>query len=152
MHINSILIAGALLCIFASCEPKKGPNPGEPLSAGELVQNSQTAEPEKSKIDPATLPIIEFADSIKDFGTITEGDLVSYIFRFKNTGKSPLIISNASGSCGCTVPRWPKDPIVPGDTGSVSVAFNSQGKFGHQVKTVTVVSNTEPSVKKLTFQ
>jgi hypothetical protein len=79
-----------------------------------------------------------------DFGTINEGEKVTHQFVFKNTGKSDLLISNASASCGCTVPTWPKEPIKPGAEAMLDVTFNSEGKPGHVEKTVTVTANTRP--------
>ncbi len=93
------------------------------------------------------LPDIRFDEDTHDFGRITQGEKVSHSFFFTNTGKSNLIISGASGSCGCTVPEWPKDPIKPGDKGKIDVVFNSEGKSGYQEKTITVVTNCEPATK-----
>nr|HNH67158.1 DUF1573 domain-containing protein [Bacteroidia bacterium] len=68
---------------------------------------------------------------------ITEGEIVSYNFKFKNSGKAPLIITQASASCGCTVPEYSKDPIAPGQEGFIKVTFNSEGKHGMTSKTIT---------------
>jgi len=76
-----------------------------------------------------------------DFGTIKQGEKVSFSFNFENTGKEALIISNAQGTCGCTVPEWPKEPILKNGRGTIKVEFNSAGKIGMQDKTVTVSSN-----------
>jgi len=84
-----------------------------------------------------------------DFGNIDEGDKVSTVFTFTNTGSEPLIISSAKGSCGCTVPKWPKEPIAPGGTGSIDVEFNSKNKPGRQTKTVTIQANTDPNPIRL---
>src|SRR5689334_19376817 len=72
-----------------------------------------------------------------------QGDQVKHDFEFTNTGKEPLIISNAAGSCGCTVPEWPKEPIASGAKGVIKVTFNSAGKQGVQDKTVTLSSNAK---------
>lgn len=84
-----------------------------------------------------------------DFGTIQQGDEPEYTFSFTNSGQEPMIISNAKGSCGCTVPEWPKEPIAPGETGTISVKFNSKNKKGLQNKTVTITANTTPATTKL---
>jgi hypothetical protein len=73
-------------------------------------------------------PVISFDKKIWDFGTITDGEVVEHTFRFTNTGTNDLIISNASASCGCTIPEWPKEPIAPGEKGEIKVEFNSNGK------------------------
>ncbi|HNE30288.1 MAG TPA: DUF1573 domain-containing protein, partial [Saprospiraceae bacterium] len=67
------------------------------------------------------------------------------MFKFKNVGSEPLLITNCKGSCGCTVPTWPKEPIPPGATGEIKVEFNTKGKPGRQSKRVTVTANTVPT-------
>jgi len=89
------------------------------------------------------LAVLSFDKGIHDFGVITEGDRVETIFTFTNTGKSELIISDARGSCGCTVPEYPKNlPIAPGATGEIRVSFDSSNKPNLQQKTVTLTTNT----------
>jgi TolA-binding protein len=87
---------------------------------------------------------IEFAEKEFDFGTMKEGDKVEHTFVFTNTGDQPLKIDRARGSCGCTVPEWPKEEIAPGEEGEIKVVFNSRGKRGKQVKSVTIFANTDP--------
>ena len=86
---------------------------------------------------------IKFEKTEHDFGTINEGEIVETVFSFKNSGKSELIITSAKGSCGCTVPEWPKEPIMPGEEGQIRVKFNSDKKPNLQQKTITLVTNTE---------
>jgi hypothetical protein len=87
-------------------------------------------------------PIITFEKKSHDFGDISQGDKVEETFKFTNTGNEPLIITNVQVTCGCTVPKgWPRDPVMPGGKGEITVAFNSAGKIGRQNKVVTVVSN-----------
>ena len=88
-------------------------------------------------------------DSVYDFGNINEGDIAEFSFRFKNTGKKPLIVSNTSASCGCTVPEKPEEPIMPGKEGFIKVKFNSSRREGEMHKQVTVVSNANPAFPKL---
>ena len=92
-------------------------------------------------------PEFKFEEDEYNFGTIKQGESTTHIFTFTNTGKEPLIITNASGSCGCTVPDWPKEPIKKGEKGSVKVTFNSAGKMGMQDKTVTIQSNAKTNPK-----
>ena len=87
---------------------------------------------------------IEFAETEHDFGQVKTGTTVQHVFTFTNTGNELLIISNAKGSCGCTVPQWPMDPILPGETASITVEFDSKGKRGMQNKKVTLTANTDP--------
>lgn len=98
------------------------------------------------------LPAFEFQTVEHDFGTINEGDVVEYSYAFKNTGNAPLIIQNAQGSCGCTVPDWSKEPIPVGGTGFVKAKFDSSGKPNIQNKTVTVTANTWPKQTVLRFK
>ena len=89
-----------------------------------------------------TGPIIGWEKSVFDFGDIVQGEQVEHTFKFKNTGTEALVITNVQVTCGCTTPKgWARDPIAPGQTSEVTVAFNSMGKFGKQTKVVTVVSN-----------
>ena len=92
---------------------------------------------------------VQLIDSVYNFGTVTEGEKVTYNFRFKNAGGKALVISSTSASCGCTVPEKPEKPILPGETGIIKVVFNSKGKVGHNDKKITVVANTQPSFPPL---
>lgn len=97
----------------------------------------------------ADAPKFKFDKEIFDFKVIQEGEKVQTSFTFKNVGKTPLIIADASATCGCTVPEYPKIPIKPGEEGVISVVFNSQGKVGMQDKVVTITSNADPQSVKL---
>lgn len=91
-------------------------------------------------------PVITFEKKSHDFGDINQGDKVEETFKFTNTGTEPLLITNVQVTCGCTTPKgWPRDPIMPGGKGEITVAFNSAGKMGKQNKVVTVVSNATNS-------
>lgn len=107
----------------------------------ELIENPNSA----SEVDPEHMPVITFDNEVFDFGEIVQGEKVNHSFTFKNTGNNDLLISSAQGSCGCTVPTWPKNPIKPGETGKIDVEFDSNGKQGKQNKTVTLVANTIPN-------
>jgi hypothetical protein len=87
-------------------------------------------------------PVMKFTNTEYDFGTIDEGDIVETTFKFKNTGKKELIISHAKASCGCTIPEWPKKPIMPGEEGVIKVKFNSDHKPNKQQKQITLTTNT----------
>ncbi len=101
------------------------------------------------KVDTSKLPKFTFVQDSYDFGKIKQGEKVSYAFRFKNTGSTPLVISSASASCGCTVPSYPEEPIQPGQESKIDVVFDSHGKMGMQTKTITLVANTIPNTKVL---
>jgi len=115
----------------------------------DIIKNPNTASGE---VDDTKLPHFEFVEEVKDFGKITQGESISTSFRFKNVGQSDLIISSAQGSCGCTVPEWPKEPIKPGAEGVIDVTFNSTGKQGMQNKTITLVANTIPNTKVIALK
>lgn len=99
----------------------------------------------KSKSDFKEHTTVQVFEAEYDFGTVKEGTDVSHEYRFKNTGDKPLVVTAAMASCGCTVPEKPEHPIAPGETGSIKATFHSQGRVGPASKTITVVSNTEPS-------
>lgn len=87
-------------------------------------------------------PKFEFSDgTTHDFGEVKEGPKAVHIFKFKNTGNEPLIIQTASASCGCTVPSWPKQPILPGKEGELKVEYNTQGRVGPINKDIYIMSN-----------
>lgn len=101
------------------------------LSIGAQAQTAQ-----------ASGPLITWGASSHDFGDITQGEKVEFTFKFTNNGTEPLIITNVTTQCGCTTPKgWPRDPVLPGGSGEITLAFNSAGKLGRQNKVATVVSN-----------
>lgn len=119
------------------------------MSACQQQNTSSDAAAENVNVDPATAPVFRFEKESYDFGEITEGEQVSYDFSFTNTGKSPLIISSASATCGCTVPEYPHEPVAPGEKGTIHVVFNSTGKSGMQNKVVTLTANTASGSQEL---
>lgn len=94
---------------------------------------------------------IVFENDVHDYGTIKQGANGSYEFKFKNNGKEPLIISNAQGSCGCTVPSWPKEPILPGQGNVIKVTYDTK-RVGPFTKTVTLTSNAKTPSKVITIK
>jgi len=105
--------------------------------------NAAAPSNEASSYDSAEAPVMTFDKTSHDFGTIKEGEKVTTTFNFTNTGDADLIIVDARGSCGCTVPQYPKNtPIAPGETGSIVVSFDSSNKPGVQQKSVTLSANT----------
>lgn len=94
-------------------------------------------------------PRIKFAHDVIDFGTIKEDSILEKTFVFTNTGNADLVVINATGSCGCTIPTYPQTPIRPGDKGSIVVKFTAKNKFGPQKPTVTVTTNATPRLSKL---
>lgn len=92
---------------------------------------------------------IQFAEMEHDFGTIDQNTTNPKTFTFTNTGDAPLIISDAKGSCGCTVPDYPRQPIAPGETGEIKVVYSPGTQANQQTKTVTITANTEPATTVL---
>jgi len=98
--------------------------------------------------DTGTAKII-FTEYEHLFGKVTEGEKLSCVFRFKNEGTGSLVIAAATASCGCTIPKYDRKPIAPGESGSIEVVFDTSGKSGMQTKTITVRSNAKPPVTLL---
>ena len=85
----------------------------------------------------------KFKEETHDFGTIKEGPVATTVFEFTNVGNEPLIIQSASASCGCTTPEWPKEPVLPGKKGKITVSYNTQGRVAPFTKDVYIVSNAK---------
>lgn len=138
--LKSTLSLVALTLLFISCNGK---------DASKITDvDMKIIEEEKELI--AKFPKVELDKLVHDFGTINEGDIVDTEFIVKNVGETDLVIADAKGSCGCTVPQPPKEPIKPGDSAPIKVSFDSSGKPGQQSKTVTLTTNTEAG--KETFE
>ncbi|MBP8034485.1 MAG: DUF1573 domain-containing protein [Bacteroidia bacterium] len=131
------ILAAAILLFSSSCKEHS-----TEVSTND-VMNTKSADGNTN----ADLPEIKFEEETHDFGRITQGEKVTYAFKFKNTGGANLIISAANGSCGCTIPAYPKKPILPGEEAEVDVVFASEGKSGLVEKSVTLVTNCEPSTR-----
>lgn len=116
----------------------------------EVINNNNTAAETAEPVGPTTE--LTFDSYEHDFGSVTAGEEVEHTFTFTNTGENDLIISNAKGSCGCTVPYYPKEPIAPGEAGEIKVKYNSKGKSGVQRKNVTITANTDPGKTVLNIQ
>ena len=121
--VHKILIYTILFFLFASCEPRK---PSQKISTSNA--------PNEKKISGK----IVFEKEIHNFGTLKEGEIVSFSFKFKNKGGSPFKIIEAEASCGCIEVKFADTEIVPGDSSFVSVIFNSSGEWGNQLKGATV--------------
>ena len=133
------ILAAVILFFSSSCKEQS-----TEVSTND-VMNSKSAEGTSN----SSLTDIKFEEETHDFGRITQGEKVTTAFKFKNTGRANLIISSATGSCGCTIPDYPKKPILPGEEATVNVVFASEGKSGVVEKSVTLVTNCEPSTKIL---
>ena len=142
--VNYLLIAAVILSVSACKQHQK-----EDGISTDVINVPATATGKPAPVGSA--PVMVFNEEKHDFGKISQGEKVSYSFVFKNTGGSDLVISTATGSCGCTVPTFPKGAIKAGQEGKIDVVFNSSGKSGFQQKTVTLTTNCNPSTKMLTI-
>lgn len=111
------------------------------------------SDPLHSSLSTPTTGIttISFERTSHDFGRVESGPVYTTTFKYKNTGHTNLFISAADASCGCTVPTWSREAIKPGESGEIEVNFDSKGRTGEQLKTVTVTTNTEPNKNVLTL-
>jgi hypothetical protein len=114
-----------------------------------VVGMSAQEKPAAAAVAPVNpnAPSFKFEVEEYNFGKLEQGKSVSYDFKFKNVGKEPLMISDATATCGCTKPSFAKDPIKPGGSGVISVTFNSTGKSGTQDKAITITSNAKENPK-----
>lgn len=127
---------------FFGC--KESENPDKITSDVVVIPATASGKAATDKV-----PMMTFEKTEHDFGKIMCGEKVTYRFKFKNTGKAPLLISNVASSCGCTVPEYSKLPIQPDQEGEIIVTFNSQSMSGFKRKSVTVMANTQPSMTSL---
>ncbi|UEG48803.1 DUF1573 domain-containing protein [Ferruginibacter lapsinanis] len=134
--MNRSIFVIALLSVIVSCDVKRN----DKISDDAAMQ-------EKAALKDTTS--VQLIDSVFNFGTVTEGEKVEFNFRFKNTGTKPMVITSTSASCGCTVAEKPEKPILPGEISFIKAVFNSQGKTGHNEKTITVTANTNPDFPTL---
>ena len=114
----------------------------------DIINNPATAS---GKEESDEIPILTFDDELYDFGSVVQGETVYHSYKFTNTGKADLVISHAQGSCGCTVPEWPKKPIAPGESATIDMEFDSKKFDGNQHKTLTLSANTIPSTTVVAF-
>lgn len=133
-HIISAFIVA--LGLLASCNGTGG----QGQLSTDLVTSPKSATETSDK-----QAVIEFDKEEHDFGTLLQGEVVSYSFHFTNTGNVPLIISEVGSSCGCTVGDYPREPINPGKSGAIKVTYDSSGHHGFQSRVLTVMSNTQPA-------
>lgn len=143
---NFFWIVIAATCLAACGQDNAGDGAKVLGPNASMVQNPATAN---APLDSNQLARIQFEHKEFDFGTVEEGAMVKHAFKFTNTGKVPLLITNARSSCGCTVPDWPKDPIPPGGTGEIAASFNTEGRPGNQRKLIYIDANTYPSDVKV---
>lgn len=134
-----VCMIGLIGILMVACREKKS---SEGFTTSD-VHNPMTAEG-LSKKDAEKMPVLTFERLEYDFGRVIKGEKLSYAFKFKNTGKSNLIISSARTSCGCTTSNPPQAPVRPGESGEITVTFDSKNQNGEVTKMVVVSANTYP--------
>jgi hypothetical protein len=151
---RSIYFLAIASLAFASC--KKEQTTIVPQEESGISKTATQTSPQDRNLVPpppppadGKYPEMTFNSKEHDFGVINQGDRVDYTFEFKNTGEADLIISNARGTCGCTVPEYPKVPIKPGQTEKIKVSFNSASKKGKTGKSVFITCNTKSGKEEL---
>jgi hypothetical protein len=145
---HNLFLFIATLFLVSCNQNNSAPVDNKSLLSTDLIDNPRSANGVDSAT-LATLATMDFKDTVFQIGNIRQGEIVTHDFEFKNNGKRPLVISSAKGSCGCTVAEFPSEPMIPGQTGTIKVRFNSSGKKGHQEKTVTILDNSNKGIHLL---
>ncbi|KYG82046.1 hypothetical protein MB14_01230 [Roseivirga ehrenbergii] len=126
------------------------------LENGGVVRNNGTLPAQTVVNSPeqnlSANAAFKWDQTLYNFGTIQQGEVVNHTFKFTNSGTEPLSIQSASASCGCTVPSYSREPIAPGGTGEIVVRFDSKGKTGQQSPVITIVANTNPKQTRLSLR
>jgi len=151
---SSFLILAAALLLGACSRDNKAEVGTQGMNAAATEAADATANPavdnpnvvSENETPNPNAPVMKFAESEFDFGDIKADTKVHHTFTFTNTGKSPLLIEDATASCGCTTPSWTKEPVAPGARGKMEVQFDSHGKNGIISKQVAVRANTQPGI------
>lgn len=154
----SIVLLSVFFVAAQAPTKAKGKSSAKSTSSSQPTKaNTPPASATPSPANVTTTPTDNAADIMfevenHDFGTIQEGTQATKEFKFTNTGKEPLVLSNVQASCGCTTPKWTSEPIMPGKTGTITAVYNSTGRPGQFTKSITVTSNAKSGVKVLTIK
>jgi len=142
VYISLLIFFSILSCQKSATNEKKVEEIrlGRELSPSEIIRNPLGEQ----GLDTSQVAEIKFLETEISFGRIKEGEIVEKSYQFSNSGDVPLYILDVYGTCGCTVPEWPRGMIEPGRGGFIKVKFNSEGKTNEQRKLITVVANTFP--------
>jgi hypothetical protein len=149
--MKKLVLLAAISSFFYACQSDSDKATEDALKgklSTDLVENPRSAE-NMNVSNLASLGHLQFDDTLHDFGMMKEGEKAEYEFTYSNTGKKAIIINEAKGSCGCTVPEYSSAPLQPGEKSKMKVTFNSQGKNGFNEKTVSITTNGNPSVYTL---
>ena len=139
--MRRILTSAICLFLLAACQDS------EPVGTDLILIPGSASKQLDTEIQR---PVLSFADTLVNFGAVSEGHVVRHTFSFVNDGPGQALIADVSTSCGCTVPKtWTRDPLAPGDAGTIEVMFDTHDKSGIQDKVISVVANTSPGVIRL---
>ncbi len=152
--IYFLALAVAVAIVFGSCTNEKNQLKEKSIEEirttefdnASIIRNPVSAN---EPLDTVNVAKFKFEEPVFNFGTVNEGDIVRHTYQFENTGKVPLVISDARSTCGCTIPKFPKDPIGPGGAGQIKVEFRTKGRINNQSKKITIIANTYPKDTKL---
>lgn len=120
--------------------------PAQAAATADIIRNPITAD---APTDTVNIARLTFEETTFDFGLIEPAAQVEHTYNFVNTGRAPLLISDARSTCGCTVPDWPRQPINPGESGSIRVRFDATDRVGRQHKPIVITANTYPATTEL---
>ncbi|MDR6560977.1 MULTISPECIES: DUF1573 domain-containing protein [unclassified Arcicella] len=139
--MKKAIILALGISVFFACQNKQ-------------KNDSQTMADSASAYKPTSdkFPVMQADSQSVDLGVITQGDTIIHIYKFRNTGNMPLVLSSVNASCGCTTPSYSTSPVQPGEQGFIKVKFDSKGKEGKLSKTVTAIANTTPAENTFSFK
>lgn len=140
----AVIAAFAVSCQSGNTDVREAARENVESQAVQPAAQPQTPQTAQPAVPAGPTTSISFNETTYDFGSVSEGELVSHTYTFTNTGNETLVLSDAKGSCGCTVPKWPREPIAPGASAEITVEFNSKNKKGKRNQKVTLTANTNP--------
>lgn len=147
--MKKIVLMAIAAFAFTACQQSQPEAAHDSHEGHDHATHAESTPAQTPVVASPDAPVMSFEQGLHNFGAILQGESVSHDFKFTNTGKTPLIVTNAAVTCGCTVPEIPKAPIKPGETGVIKVIFNSAGKIGLQDKIITISSNANPSISEV---
>lgn len=152
---NPSFLVGLFL-LASACGQKAETTGQAPPASDNVVATSNpaasTPEAPAASTPEGNFGVFQFESQEHDFGTIREGEVVKHLYKFKNVGTAPLIVSDVKPQCGCTATNWTKDPVQPGGSGEIEVQFDSNGRAGQNSKSTTVTANTKEGTAMLYFK
>ena len=134
----------SLFSLFIACNNDKVEQVDHPMSGDGFYSNLKTKVETSARPQSMGLGVLRYDKDEHDFGTITEGEFVTHVFTYTNVGEGPLSITDIESRCGCTIPKWTRKPILPGEKGEIEVVFDSRKRTEKQSKAIIVYTNGQP--------